>query len=182
MAQALMVACRPPPETTVSPPPATPGLDCRGLTRQPCRNRCPEPPPVLASRHPRPTWRPQWGRPARSDNRLRMPIATLSLHVLRRLLEFTQYAARAYRRLLEEHGMLCSMSRKGDCWDNAPMESFFGSMKTELKMAPYSKHGRSPRAPCSLSSRASTIANACTRRSATAPRSKRNRSPRPRRS
>jgi putative transposase len=27
--------------------------------------------------------------------------------------------------------MLCSMSRKGDCWDNAPMESFFGSMKTE---------------------------------------------------
>jgi len=28
--------------------------------------------------------------------------------------------------------MLCSMSRKGDCWDNAPVESFFGSMKTEL--------------------------------------------------
>ena len=44
----------------------------------------------------------------------------------------SQYAAHAYRRLLEQHGMLCSMSRKGDCWDNAPMESFFGSMKTEL--------------------------------------------------
>ena len=29
--------------------------------------------------------------------------------------------------------MLCSMSRKGDCWDNAPMESFFGSLKTELE-------------------------------------------------
>jgi putative transposase len=28
--------------------------------------------------------------------------------------------------------MRCSMSRKGNCWDNAPMESFFGSMKTEL--------------------------------------------------
>ena len=28
--------------------------------------------------------------------------------------------------------MRCSMSRKADCWDNAPMESFFGSMKTEL--------------------------------------------------
>jgi len=28
--------------------------------------------------------------------------------------------------------MSCSMSRKGDCWDNAPMESFFGSLKTEL--------------------------------------------------
>ena len=44
----------------------------------------------------------------------------------------SQYAAHAYRRLLDKHGMLCSMSRKGDCWDNAPMESFFGSMKTEL--------------------------------------------------
>jgi transposase InsO family protein len=44
----------------------------------------------------------------------------------------SQYAARAYRRLLEQHSMLCSMSRKGDCWDNAPMESFFGSIKTEL--------------------------------------------------
>ena len=30
-------------------------------------------------------------------------------------------------------GMVCSMSRKGDCWDNAPMESFFGSLKTELE-------------------------------------------------
>jgi putative transposase len=44
----------------------------------------------------------------------------------------SQYAAHAYRRLLEENGMRCSMSRKGNCWDNAPMESFFGSMKTEL--------------------------------------------------
>lgn len=43
-----------------------------------------------------------------------------------------QYAAHAYRRLLEENGMRCSMSRKGNCWDNAPMESFFGSLKTEL--------------------------------------------------
>jgi putative transposase len=49
----------------------------------------------------------------------------------------SQYAAHAYRRLLDEHGMLCSMSRKGDCWDNAPMESFFGSMKTELEDGPY---------------------------------------------
>ena len=53
--------------------------------------------------------------------------------VLRRPLESAQYAAHAYRRLLDKHGMLCSMSRKGDCWDNAPMESFFGSMKTELE-------------------------------------------------
>jgi len=52
--------------------------------------------------------------------------------VLRRPLEPKQYAAHNYRRLLAEHGMLCSMSRKGNCWDNAPMESFFGSLKTEL--------------------------------------------------
>jgi putative transposase len=44
----------------------------------------------------------------------------------------SQYAARAYRQVLDNNGMLCSMSRKGDCWDNAPMESFFGSMKAEL--------------------------------------------------
>lgn len=44
----------------------------------------------------------------------------------------SQYAAHAYRRVLDEHAMQCSMSRKGNCWDNAPMESFFGSLKTEL--------------------------------------------------
>lgn len=45
----------------------------------------------------------------------------------------SQYAAHDYRRLLAKHGILCSMSRKGDCWDNAPMESFFASLKTELE-------------------------------------------------
>jgi putative transposase len=44
----------------------------------------------------------------------------------------SQYAAHAYRHLLADHGMLCSMSRKANCWDNAPIESFFGTMKTEL--------------------------------------------------
>ena len=44
----------------------------------------------------------------------------------------SQYAAHAYRRVLDEHGIRCSMSRKGNCRDNAPMESFFGSLKTEL--------------------------------------------------
>ena len=41
------------------------------------------------------------------------------------------YASGDYRNLLAEHGFLCSMSRKGDCWDNAPMESFWGKMKQE---------------------------------------------------
>jgi len=43
-----------------------------------------------------------------------------------------QYAAGDYRKLIDEHGMVGSMSRKGDCWDNAPMESFFGTLKQEL--------------------------------------------------
>ena len=32
---------------------------------------------------------------------------------------------------MEDAGMICSMSRKGDCWDNAPMECFWGKMKSE---------------------------------------------------
>jgi len=41
------------------------------------------------------------------------------------------YASKEYRQLLEHYGLVCSMSRKGDCWDNAPMESFWGKMKGE---------------------------------------------------
>lgn len=43
-----------------------------------------------------------------------------------------QYACKDYRPILARHGIVQSMSRKGDCWDNAPMESFFGSLKNEL--------------------------------------------------
>lgn len=42
-----------------------------------------------------------------------------------------QYASTDYQSLLAKHGMICSMSRKGDCWDNAAMESFYGSLKME---------------------------------------------------
>ena len=42
-----------------------------------------------------------------------------------------QYASRAFRGLLKAHGVAGSMSRKGDCWDNAVVESFFGSLKSE---------------------------------------------------
>lgn len=41
------------------------------------------------------------------------------------------YASSVYQDVLEEHGLLCSMSRKGECLDNAVAESFFGSLKTE---------------------------------------------------
>tara|TARA_R110001599_G_scaffold353781_1_gene597597 strand:- start:4981 stop:5328 length:348 start_codon:yes stop_codon:yes gene_type:complete len=43
----------------------------------------------------------------------------------------SQYASRDYRRLLKAHGFVGSMSRKGDCWDNAVAESFFGTLKQE---------------------------------------------------
>jgi putative transposase len=42
-----------------------------------------------------------------------------------------QYAARAHRALLRQHGLKCSMSRKGNCWDNAVVESFFSAFKRE---------------------------------------------------
>src|SRR5207248_493448 len=44
----------------------------------------------------------------------------------------SQYASAHYQLLLAKHGIVCSMSRRGDCWDNAPMESFFASLKKEL--------------------------------------------------
>jgi len=43
----------------------------------------------------------------------------------------SQYASGEYRGLLAAHGIICSMSRKGDCYDNAVVESFFHTLKTE---------------------------------------------------
>jgi transposase InsO family protein len=44
----------------------------------------------------------------------------------------TQYASADYQQALAQHGLVCSMSRTGDCWDNAVAESFFATLKTEL--------------------------------------------------
>jgi putative transposase len=43
----------------------------------------------------------------------------------------SQYASAHYQNILEKTGVIVSMSRKGNCWDNAVMERFFGSLKTE---------------------------------------------------
>jgi len=43
----------------------------------------------------------------------------------------SQYTSEDFQRLLADQGIECSMSRKGDCWDNAAIESFFSSLKTE---------------------------------------------------
>jgi len=44
----------------------------------------------------------------------------------------SQYCSHEYRNLMERFGMAASMSRKGNCYDNAPMESFWGTLKQEL--------------------------------------------------
>lgn len=44
----------------------------------------------------------------------------------------SQYASHDHRKALEERGAICSMSRKGNCWENAVVESFFGTLKQEL--------------------------------------------------
>ena len=46
----------------------------------------------------------------------------------------SQYRATDYHDLLQEHGLLCSMSVKGCCWDNAVVESFFSTLKLELNL------------------------------------------------
>jgi putative transposase len=71
----------------------------------------------------------------------RLVVDALALAVQRRLPDEgllahsdrgSQYASEHYQRLLARHGITCSMSRRADCWDNAPMESFFASLKKEL--------------------------------------------------
>jgi len=51
--------------------------------------------------------------------------------MLRRLFESAQYMSEQFQRLMADHGIVCSMSRAGNVWDNTAMESFFSSLKTE---------------------------------------------------
>ena len=80
-----------------------------------------------------------WSMGERIDSRLvvdalemaisrRLPDAGLVAHSDRG----SQYASEHYQRILTGHGITCSMSRRANCWDNAPMESFFASLKKEL--------------------------------------------------
>jgi putative transposase len=43
----------------------------------------------------------------------------------------SQYTSEDFQRLLDSHGIVCSMRRRGNCWDNAAMESVFSTLKTE---------------------------------------------------
>ena len=80
-----------------------------------------------------------WSMSERIDSRL--VVDALEMAVSRRLPgeglvahsdRGSQYASEHYRRLLAGHEITCSMSRRANCWDNAPMESFFASLKKEL--------------------------------------------------
>ena len=51
--------------------------------------------------------------------------------MLRRSLESAQYTSEQFQRLMADNGVVCSMSRSGNVWDNAAMESFFSTLKTE---------------------------------------------------
>ena len=59
---------------------------------------------------------------------LRDPLPGLIVHSDRGC----QFASLEYSQRLDSHGLRQSMSRKGNCWDNAPMESFFATLKKEL--------------------------------------------------
>ena len=54
------------------------------------------------------------------------------------------YASEDYQRRLDVHGITCSMSRTGDCYDNAVMEAFFSTLKTELADT-FASHGQAKR-------------------------------------
>jgi putative transposase len=58
----------------------------------------------------------------------RRPLAGLLTHSDRG----SQYASDHYQRVLSSEGIMCSMSEVGPCWDNAPVESFFGRLKCEI--------------------------------------------------
>lgn len=58
----------------------------------------------------------------------RKPAAGLTHHSDRG----SQYVSHVFQAKLKEYGMACSISRKGNCWDNAPTESWFGGFKNEL--------------------------------------------------
>jgi putative transposase len=85
-----------------------------------------------------------WSMGSRIDSRL--VVDALEMAVSRRLPgeglvahsdRGSQYASEHYQRILAGHGIACSMSRRANCWDNAPMESFFASLKKERTTTTY---------------------------------------------
>lgn len=79
----------------------------------------------------------------------------------------TIYASGGYRSILKQHGMIASMSRKGDCHDNAVAESFFGNLKNELTWHRTFNTRNEARAESLITSRCSTTGSGCIKHLAT---------------
>ena len=77
----------------------------------------------------------------------------------------SQYTSEQFQKLMADHGVVCSMSRSGNVWDNAAMESFFSSLKTERTARKTYRTRDEAKAAYSTTLNASTIRNAGTRRS-----------------
>src|SRR5262249_33298566 len=80
-----------------------------------------------------------WSRADRLESRLGVDARALAVErrlpgegLLAHSDRGSQYASDHYQALLARHGITCSMSRRADCWGNAPMESFFASLEKEL--------------------------------------------------
>lgn len=71
-------------------------------------------------------------RVERSDFLLPVIINTSEIRVLRRPVESAQYCSHDYQKILRQHGFMVSMSGKGNCYDNAAVETFFKTIKAEL--------------------------------------------------
>src|SRR5204863_9987860 len=80
-----------------------------------------------------------WAVSAVNDRHLALNALTMALNrrcptagLLHHSDQGCTYASEDYQRMLDAHGITCSMSRRGDCYDNAVMEAFFSTLKTEL--------------------------------------------------
>jgi putative transposase len=69
-----------------------------------------------------------WSAMAAHDS---LPDDVTTLQAMLRAERAAQYASEQFQRLMADTGIVCSMSRSGNVWDNAAMESFFSSLKTE---------------------------------------------------
>lgn len=80
-----------------------------------------------------------WSMSDRIDSRLVVDALEMAIHrelpaagLVAHSDRGSQYAGQTYQAVLKHNKITCSMSRKGNCWDNAPMESFFATLKKEL--------------------------------------------------
>ena len=123
-----------------------------------------DPRPVLALRRRLGGERGQRSAPRASErSRWRSSVAARTLGCCTTRTRAARTRARTTRTCWHAHGITCSMSRRGNCYDNAAMESFFSTVKSELGER-FDSHGEA-KSSCSTTSRCSTTSGVGTRRS-----------------